>query len=326
MPGFLIIQTAFIGDVILATPVIEKLHRHYPEARIDFMLRKGNEGLLAEHPYVNNLLVWDKKRNKYGNLFRLIREIRKARYDYVINLQRFASSGMVTLFSGAKQKYGFDKNPLSLFFTRRFRHEIGNGRHETIRNLELVTALTDDKPEKPALYPSRTDYKKIKEWQKDPYICIAPTSVWFTKQYPAGKWMELIGRFPAKTNVYLLGSPADEEACDTILQAVSRDTVYNLCGKLSLKESAALMKGAEMNYVNDSAPLHLASAVNAPVTAVFCSTVPDFGFGPLSDKSRVVETQEKLDCRPCGLHGFKACPEGHFNCALTIKTEQLLWD
>jgi heptosyltransferase-2 len=81
-----------------------------------------------------------------------------------------------------------------------------------------------------------------------------------------------------------------------------------------------------MNYVNDSAPLHLASAVNASVTAIFCSTVPDFGFGPLSDKSRVVETQEKLDCRPCGLHGFKACPEGHFKCATAIKTEQLLWD
>jgi ADP-heptose:LPS heptosyltransferase len=215
---------------------------------------------------------------------------------------------------------------LSLFFTRRFRHEIGNDRHETIRNLELVSALTDDKPEKPALYPSRTDYKKIEAWQKGSYICIAPTSVWFTKQYPAGKWTELISRLPAKTTVYLLGSLADSEACDTIVQAVSQKNVHNLCGKLSLKESAALMKSAQMNYVNDSAPLHLASAVNAPVTAVFCSTVPDFGFGPLSDKSRVVETQEKLDCRPCGLHGFKACPKGHFKCALTIKTEQLLWD
>ena len=70
MPGFLIIQTAFIGDVILATPVIEKLHQYYPEARIDFLLRKGNKELLTGHPYVNNLLVWDKKNNKYRNLFR----------------------------------------------------------------------------------------------------------------------------------------------------------------------------------------------------------------------------------------------------------------
>jgi len=79
-----------------------------------------------------------------------------------------------------------------------------------------------------------------------------------------------------------------------------------------------------MNYVNDSAPLHLASAMNAPTTAIYCSTAPAFGFGPLSDNSRIIETQEKLDCRPCGLHGFKTCPEKHFKCAFTIEAKQLL--
>ena len=78
------------------------------------------------------------------------------------------------------------------------------------------------------------------------------------------------------------------------------------------------MEGAAMNYVNDSAPMHLASAVNAPVTAVFCSTVPAFGFTPLSQNARVVETDVALDCRPCGLHGYKSCPKGHFRCAETI--------
>jgi ADP-heptose:LPS heptosyltransferase len=326
MPGFLIIQTAFIGDVILATPLIEKLHQYYPEARIDFLLRKGNEELLAGHPYVNNLLVWDKKRNKYSNLANLIRKIRKTRYDYVINLQRFASSGIVTMLSKAGQKYGFDKNPLSVFFTRRFHHVIGDGRHEVNRNLELIASLTDDDLVRPVLYPSRDNFEKVKEYQQSPYICIAPASVWFTKQFPAEKWIELINNISSGDLIFLLGSPDDIETCDKMLQAISRNNAYNLCGKLTLMESAALMKNAVMNYVNDSAPLHLASAVNASVTAIFCSTVPDFGFGPLSDKSRVVETKEKLDCRPCGLHGFKACPEGHFKCATTIKTEQLLWD
>jgi heptosyltransferase-2 len=77
------------------------------------------------------------------------------------------------------------------------------------------------------------------------------------------------------------------------------------------------MKYAKMNYVNDSAPLHLASSVNAPVTAFFCSTVPAFGFGPLSDQSKVIEVKE-LYCKPCGLHGYKSCPEGHFKCGLEI--------
>ena len=85
-----------------------------------------------------------------------------------------------------------------------------------------------------------------------------------------------------------------------------------------------MMEAAAMNYVNDSAPLHFASAMNAPVTAIFCSTIPEFGYTPLSDISHIVETSEKLPCRPCGLHGKKACPEGHFKCGFTIKNEQLL--
>jgi heptosyltransferase-2 len=79
-----------------------------------------------------------------------------------------------------------------------------------------------------------------------------------------------------------------------------------------------------MNFVNDSAPMHFASAVNAPTTAIFCSTIPKFGFGPLSDQSFVVETNEALSCRPCGLHGKKACPEGHFKCGKTINVKNLI--
>jgi heptosyltransferase-2 len=87
----------------------------------------------------------------------------------------------------------------------------------------------------------------------------------------------------------------------------------NLCGKLNLLQSAALMQNAEMNFVNDSAPLHIASAMNAPVTAIYCSTVPEFGFGPLSDHFKILQV-EKLSCKPCGLHGYKSCPKGHFKC------------
>ena len=77
MQKFLIIQTAFIGDVILATVLIEKLHANFPEAQIDFLLRKGNEELLAGHPYLNEVLAWTKKQDKYRNLLDLTRIIRK---------------------------------------------------------------------------------------------------------------------------------------------------------------------------------------------------------------------------------------------------------
>jgi heptosyltransferase-2 len=84
------------------------------------------------------------------------------------------------------------------------------------------------------------------------------------------------------------------------------------------------MERAIMNYVNDSAPMHFASAVNAPVTAIYCSTLPAFGYGPLSDQSHIVEIQEALQCRPCGIHGKKSCPQTHFNCANQISNQQLL--
>ena len=145
------------------------------------------------------------------------------------------------------------------------------------------------------------------------------------KQFPAEKWTELANMLPANLSVYLLGGPGDKTLADNIKNNTTHTQVQNLCGKLSFLQSAALMQGAEMNYANDSAPLHFASAMNAPVTAVFCSTVPAFGFGPLRDNGRVVEIKDRLYCRPCGLHGHKQCPEGHFRCALEITNEQLLW-
>lgn len=118
----LIIQTAFIGDVILATPLIEKIHRFYPDAEIDFLLRKGNESLLHAHPYLREVLIWDKKKDKYKGLMRILGTIRRNRYDQVINCQRFAASGLLTAFSGARQTVGFDKNPFSLLFSKRVPH------------------------------------------------------------------------------------------------------------------------------------------------------------------------------------------------------------
>ncbi len=319
----LVIQTAFIGDVILATPVIEKLHAFYPDAHLDFLVRKGNETLLTAHPFLRQVIIWDKKNGKLANLLSIASKVRKEKYDIVINLHRFASSGFIVFRSGAKQRIGFDKNPFSFCYTRKVKHVIGEGKHEIDRNLELIEPLTDQSRVLPRLYPGPSDAESVKNYKSDPYICTAPTSVWFTKQYPADKWIELTKKFGDKYPIYLLGAKGDAEICEKIKTASGLKNIYNLAGKLEFLQTAALMKDAVMNYVNDSAPMHIASSVNAPVTAVFCSTVPAFGFRPLSAKSFIVETTDKLDCRPCGLHGYKACPKGHFKCATTISVDVL---
>ena len=343
---FLVIQTAFIGDVVLATALLEKLHDYFPDARIDFLVRKGNEALLTGHPYLNEVLIWDKKQHKLQNLWRLIRRIRRTKYDKVINVQRFAATGLLTAFSGAKETIGFDKNPLSFSFTRKIRHVVSARAtpqpgsisapaaplHEIDRNQRLIAAFTDDQPAKPRLYPSADDLNKVRPYKGRPYITVSPASVWFTKQYPPEKWAAFLREVPATYTVYLLGAPSDKELSEQVRALAATDpsmpaataNIINLSGQLSFLQSAALMKEAAMNYVNDSAPMHFASAVNASVTAVYCSTIPAFGFGPLSDVKFIVEIKEPLDCRPCGLHGYRACPRGHFHCAYKIQEAQLL--
>lgn len=319
----LVIQTASIGDVILATPVLEKLHYDHPEAKIDFLVKQGMEGLFAGHPFLNRLLVWNKRNGKFRNLFILLRTIRKNRYDRVINLQRFASTGILTAFSGAAHTTGFDKNPFSRLFTEQVHHEIGTGVHEANRNLLMAGASQGDQMILPRLYPTPADRSKTAIFKTVPYYTIAPASLWFTKQYPAEKWVDLIRRIPPAVKVYLTGSEHDIPLCESIKRISGHPGVMILSGKLSFLESASLMEDATMNFTNDSAPMHLASAVNAPVTVVYCSTVPAFGFGPLSADSAVVEHPGPLTCRPCGLHGYRSCPEDHFRCAMEIPTEDL---
>lgn len=325
MKKILVIQTAFIGDVVLATSLIENLHQQFPEVKLDILVRKGNESLFQSHPFLNQVLVWDKKNNKYQNWVGLLFKIRSSQYDVVLNAQRFAATGAWTAFSKAKIKIGFDKNPFSFLFTHAVVHQFSEkGQHEIDRNHQLLSSLFMTKVAMPKLYPTSSDELAVSSYQQLPYLCIAPASVWFTKQFSIEKWVDLINEIPFKGPIYLIGGPGDKLLCDQILQKINRKLVVNLAGRLSFLASAALQKKAVLNYVNDSAPMHFASAVNAPVVAVYCSTLPNFGFGPLSDRSFIVQTNEALACRPCGIHGKKQCPLKHFDCAKTIKMDQLI--
>ena len=324
MNKILIIQTASIGDVILSTPILEKLQFYFPKAKIDFLLKKGNEALFNSHPFLHSVIIWDKTTRKYKNLFRLIKYIRSQKYDCVINIQRFTSSGLLTLLSSGNLKIGFNKNPLSLFFNHRIKHSIGSNIHEAERNLRLIEKITDQAGFPMKLYPSQQNQAKVSQYKTVKYITISPASIWFTKQFPEEKWVEFLSLIDQNLRIYFLGSTKDKEMCERIIGAAGNDNTMNLCGRLHFLESAALMKDAQMNFVNDSAPLHLASSVNAPITAIFCSTVPEFGFGPRSENSAIIQTSEILKCKPCGLHGFNKCPEKHFRCAKTIKVEKLL--
>lgn len=333
----LIIQTAFIGDVILATSMIEYLQMNFPNAQLDFLLRKGNESIIQTNPHINKLYIWTKNINKYKSLFSLLKEIRTEKYDTVINIQRFFNSGFLTAFSGAKMKIGFHSNPLSFFFSDQIEHKIPhpspigeNGfLHEVQRNAQLCAPIisnfqipkADDLRLK--LYFDENDERIIKELKTpEKYFVLAPSSVWYTKQWHADKWSELIEKLKDHGRIYLIGGPDDID----YIKSISEESIdiIHLEGKLSLRQSALLMKTAKRVFVNDSAPLHLASSVNAKVTAIFCSTVPDFGYGPLADDAVVMQANPRLKCMPCGLHGHKSCPIGTFECSSVVDVDDLL--
>jgi heptosyltransferase-2 len=311
------------------------------------LVRQGADELFTDHPYINEVHVWNKKKNKYQHLFQIIQTIRRIKYDVVINVQRYLATGIITVLSGAKKTIGFHKNPLSFLFSETVKHQFGAAAdaaggeaeararaaaqnsnsaawHETSRNHSLLASLTTAPVAKPALYPSAANFATVQKFQGAPYICMSPGSVWETKKMPAQNWIDLINAVPTNYTIYLMGAPNETALCAEILSGSSREGVINIAGQLNLLEAAALIKGARLNYVNDSAPMHLASATNAPVAAIYCSTIPAFGYGPLSDTQFVVETLEHLPCKPCGLHGKKACPLGHFNCGHSITTTQLL--
>ena len=226
----LIIQTAFIGDAILASCLLEKLHHEFPQAKLSILVRKGNEGIYRDHPYLHEVLVWNKKEQKLANLWRLLRKIRGAKYDCIINCHRHASSGLLTAFSGAKHTAGFKQNPFSFLFNYSIKHRFAAGLHETQRYHDLLADFCSPERFPPRLYPSEKDKQVIQPLLKGEFVCIAPASVWFTKQLPAEKWVELIKALPAEQQVYLLGAKSDQELCNTIIKNSGRINIKALCG------------------------------------------------------------------------------------------------
>lgn len=323
----LIIQTAFIGDTILASQFARAVKNQYPDSEIHFFLRKGNESVIQGLSSIEKTWIWDKAGGKTKNLFKQIFQLREFKFDMVFNLHRHFNSGLVSMLMRSSFKVGFAQNPLSFFYSKKIHHQIPHPRgwHEVQRNLELIPGynIVDNcKIYKPELPLTQKNFDKVAFYKDEAYFIIAPASVWFTKAWSEQKYRELTAELVKVAKVYFIGAKSDKELCDRIREGLPRTD--NLCGSLNLLDSAALMKSAIRVFVNDSAPLHLASCVNAKTTAIFCSTIGAFGYTPLSDDSVVVEVGQALSCRPCGLHGHKSCPLGHFKCSEDIEVRNVL--
>jgi heptosyltransferase-2 len=324
--NILIIQTAFLGDVILTLPLAQALRRSYPDATIDMMVIPGAAEIVSGSPAIDETILFDKKGNQRGllALFKLGIELRSRGYDCVITPHRSLRTGVLAYVSQAPRRIGFSASALSIVFTRRI--QFAEGLHEADRNLQLLQGLDIIPPakERPVLQPSVADSAVVDEFlsaagiESQNLIGVAPGSVWFTKRWPTQKYAQLIRELEGRGHVcVLLGGMEDVPLTESILSSSDARRSVSAAGKMTLLQSAELIGRCSSLVTNDSAPLHIGVAMRTKVVALFGPTVPQFGFTPYGEDDTVIQ-REGLSCRPCTKHGGNACPIGTFECMEAI--------
>jgi heptosyltransferase-2 len=324
-PKILIIQTAYLGDVILTLPVVQNLKKQLPEAEIDFLCIPQTETVLKNNLYIRNLVVYDKRgKNKFSKLKEIISSVKKSKYDIVISPHRSFRRALITHLSGADIRIGFDKNSMSNLLTHRVTYL--KDTHEILRNLELIkviqgiTLTEGNEILKPELFPSEEDVKAVDnffnaqlKFSAD-FVSFAPCSKWFTKQLSESKSVEVINALiTLGYEVVLIGGKEDSQFCSKIENGVNNPNFLNLCGKLSPLQSKLVIEKSACLVTVDSAAAHLGASTDTPVVQIYGSTVPLFGFYPLTSNNVIIENKV-LACRPCTDHGRKSCPLRHFKC------------
>jgi len=316
-PASLVVQTSFLGDVVLTTPLLREIARRGP---VDVVVRPDAAPLLVNNPDVRRVVVYDKRGRDagLGGLWRLARRLRAGGpYAAAYLAQGSPRSAALALLAGCRVRVGFDtsRNARPLY-TRvvRFRRD----RHHAERLWAL--ARPDAEPAaddlRPRLYPGAGERAAVDALLAGfdlagGFVAFAPGSVWATKRWPF--YAELGAALAADWPVVVVGGPGDRELAAAVVAACPPGRVLDATGRLSLLASAELLARARLLVTNDSAPLHLASAVGTRTLAIFGPTVPAFGFGPLAPGSQTAGVED-LACRPCDAHGPRVCPLGHWRC------------
>ena len=320
MNRILIIQTAFLGDLILTTSFIREVKNVYPDSFIVVLVNKGTEMILNCNPHIDEIISLDKKKIKSSiiDFVKFIGKIRKKRFNICFCCHFSYRSSLISFFSGAKKRIGYSNSGFSFLHNISvFRPKLN--KHETNKLYSLLFDTVTEYPKKnrPELFYTETQIKNIKIILKKnkivdkKYIILAPSSVWYTKQMPKEKFQKLGEMIHSRLNYdfITIGSKKDEELGEFVCNRMGK----NFCGQTNLIELSYLVQNSSCLVSNDSSPVHFASAHNIPTVSIFGATIPNFGYTSLSDKSFTAEVGN-LSCRPCGIHGGNNCPKKHFRC------------
>jgi heptosyltransferase-2 len=324
--GSLVIQTSFLGDVILTTPLIRELAKRGP---VDVLVTPQGAAVLANNPDIRTVIPYD-KRGTYGsalNLWQTVRELRTRRpYEAAYLAQGSFRSGLLAVMTGAKRRIGFASSTGRALYTHQLPYRPDRHHAERLWSLAMSECADPPTPDqvRPRLYPSDDDRLIVDRMLRrngsldEPFVALAPGSAWGTKRWPY--YVELARRTSEHARIAIIGAKSDAPIADEISAAVPAGSVINAVGELSLLASAELIGRAQAIVTNDSAPQHLASAMGTPTLTIYGPTVPEFGFGPMAER-HAVAGHETLECRPCHRHGPQRCPLGHWRCMRELTPE-----
>lgn len=326
MKKILVIQTAFLGDAILTTPLLRALKDIYPDSQTDILCLPQTKPVFENNKYIDGFIIFDKRNRfkKFASFLKCVKNIRKEKYDLGISIQSSFTSSLLMKLGNIETKHGFSRQKMLDISVN---HAEIKGAHKIDKILRLLRPFSGKNFDmQTELIFSASDEKTVNGLIGDvesfhgKIIAIAPGSVWFTKKWPKEYFTELVRSLTAdKYKVFIVGGPEDSSLGYEI---VSGTDAVNLAGKLSLLQSAALISKCDLIVTNDSAPLHIANAVKTDVIAIFGPTVRNLGFYPYRKSDILIELE--MECRPCGKHGGDKCPLGHHNCMKNITPKMVL--
>ena len=336
----LVVQTSFIGDMVLTTPLIAELARRGP---VDVLTTPITAPLLAGNPAVRRVILYDKRGADRGpvGLWRAARSTRElfeegkkrpVSYDAAYLAQGSVRSAIAARLVGAGEYVGFSTSPGRPLYSRVIQYREDKHHAERLWSLSTWAGDSPEPPSRfrPQLYPGAKERDAVdailsRDDSNDggalsdrrQLVLFAPGSAWATKRWPY--FADLARILAERFRVGIVGGPAEQDAARTIRNVANVD-LLDATGALSLLGSAELIRRAAAIVCNDSAALHLASAMDTPTVAVFGPTVPAFGFGPLASRSSVAG-MDALACRPCHRHGPRRCPLAHWRCMRDLSAD-----
>lgn len=331
----LVVQTSFLGDVVLTTPLIAELAKR---SQVDVVTTLPGAQVLSNNPAIRNTLVYEKRGGDKGvpGFIRMVNRVRSEgrtaelpnrKYDAAYMAQGSLRSAMLALAAGVKERIGFDTSAGRAFYTQRVRYRAELHHAERLWRLSMSDCADPPLPEqvRPCLYPGEGERRAVDRLLSDhslsdPFIALAPGSAWGTKRWPF--FPELATLLHDRFALVVVGGNGDFTTGETIVSQLPPGRGLNAAGKLSFLGSAEMIARATALVANDSAAQHLASAMRTTTITVYGPTVPDFGFGPLAPGSGTAGVTG-LACRPCHKHGPARCPLGHWRCMRELSSHQV---